>query len=150
LGIAGRISVIVHSGKVSVCRLRYDSAGKIPVIGSVEPGVILTANQKLVYGQIPQAFQKLLLDTPVLLHPIAIQHHFMYEDAPVTEVLEELKAAFDIDIEYDQDVLKNCRISADLSDESIYKKLDLICTALGAHYTAIDGAVSIQADHPCE
>lgn len=140
-----RISVIVHSGKVSVSRIAAEASG----IGSIQPGVILTPNQKLVYDQTPKNFQKQLLDTPALINPLAIQHHFVYDDAPVTEVLEELKKAFDIDIEYDQDVLKNCRISADLSDESLSKKLDLICSALGARYEMIDGAVSIQAGRPC-
>jgi transmembrane sensor len=141
-----RISVIVHSGKVSVSRIAAEASG----IGSIQPGVILTPNQKLIYDETPKSFQKQLLDTPALINPLVIQHHFVYDDAPVTEVLEELKKAFDIDIEYDQDVLKNCRISADLSDESLSRKLDLICSALGARYEMIDGAVSIQAGRPCQ
>ncbi len=148
-GTAQDIKVIVHSGKVSVCREgEADSKGKLSS-GTVQRGVILTPNQELVYNRTPRIFQKSLIDTPELVNPVAIKHDFVYEDIPVTEVLEEFKSAFDIDIEYDKEVLKDCRISANLSDESITKKLDLICAALGAKYEMIDGAVSIQA-HPCK
>jgi ferric-dicitrate binding protein FerR (iron transport regulator) len=145
---SGEITVVVLSGKVSVWHKPNDrdtaafSHNKLT-------GVVLTPNQELVYARGDDKFQKVLIDKPLLVNPVAIKNAFLYEDTPVADVLEQLKNAFDIDIVYDREALKNCRISADLSDESIYKKLDLICKAMGAQYEVIDGVVTIQA-RPCK
>lgn len=132
--------VTVITGKVSVSR----NAGP----DSVLTGVQVKPNQALVYEPLKRDFQKVLVDTPVAVRPPATPD-FRYDNAPVTEVLEQLKATYDLDIVYDRDVLQHCRISADLSDESIYRKLDLICQALDARYTVTDGTVRIDA-RPCE
>jgi hypothetical protein len=136
------IRVTVLSGKVSVSsRAHGDSALVLP---NNLNGVVLTPNQELIYTRTPQVFRKVLIDTPVVVGPSQVIPDFHYDNVPVTEVLEELKKAFGIDIIYDKEALKHCMISADLSDESIYKKLDLICGAMDAHYEVIDGIVTIQ------
>ena len=144
---SGEITVVVLTGKVSVW---HQPNG--PDTATLSPnkltGVVLTPNQELIYARDQDKFQKVLIDKPLLVNPVVITNSFLYEDAPVSDVLEQLKNAFDIDIVYDKDAVKNCRISADLSDESIYKKLDLICKAMGAQYSVIDGVVTIQA-RPC-
>ena len=84
----------------------------------------------------------------MLINPAEIKTGFQYEDVPIALVIEQLKKAFDIDIVYDKEAVKNCRITADLGDESIYKKLDLICKAMDASYEMIDGVVTIQGK-PC-
>jgi transmembrane sensor len=141
-GGARDIRVTVLSGKVSVSRAgEVDSA-------RVLAGVVLTPNQELIYGRDQRIFRKLLVDTPVIIRTPVVRPDFHYDNVPVSDVLEELKTTFAIDIVYDKETLKHCRISADLSDESIYKKLDLICQAMDAHYEVIDGVVTIQAK-PC-
>ena len=129
------ITVIVHTGKVSVYQKTFSAPNKLT-------GVVLTPNQELIYARTKDQFQKVLIEKP---QPVAPKPSFVYEDAPVTEVLEQLKSTFGIDIIYDRQALDSCRISADLSDESIYKKLDLICKAMGAQYEVVDGVVTIQA-----
>jgi transmembrane sensor len=134
----GEFRVTVLSGKVSVSPRAGDTATN-------QDGVVLTPNEELVYGRVHQAFRKMLVDTPVVVDTAVARPGFVYDNRPVIEVLEELHNAFGIDIVYDAETLKNCRISADLSDESIYRKLDLICKALDAKYEVIDGVVTIQA-----
>lgn len=126
--------VTVLSGKVSVTR----------TAAAALPSVQVKPNLSLVYQPVTHDFVKKLVDTPVAVRA-AVTPDFRYDNAAVTEVLEQLKATYDLDIIYDKDVLKNCRISADLSDESIYRKLDLICQALDAHYTVTDGVVHLDA-----
>jgi transmembrane sensor len=145
---SGEITVVVRTGKVSVWH-RVNERAPAPISPNKLTGVVLTPNQELIYARGQDKFQKMLIDKPLLVHPVAIKNSFLYEDVPVGDVLEQLKNAFDIDIVYDKEAVKNCRISADLSDESIYKKLDLICKAMGAEYEVIDGVVTIQA-RPCK
>jgi len=44
---------------------------------------------------------------------------------------------------YDVELLKKCTVTADLRNESFYRKLDLICKAIGADYEIIDGQIVI-------
>jgi hypothetical protein len=46
---------------------------------------------------------------------------------------------------YDSEVLRKCTVTADLKGETFYRKLDLICRAIGAGYEIIDGQVVIQS-----
>ena len=143
-----QISVVVRTGKVSVYNKNNekDQAG---INSQKLTGVVLTPNQELVFSRDGLKFQKTLIEKPVLINPAEIKNNFQYEDAPVAEVFEQLEKAFGIDIVYDKETIKNCKVTADLDDESIYKKLELICRAMDARYDIIDGQVTIQA-RSCE
>jgi transmembrane sensor len=143
-----KISIIVRTGKVAV----YDKNNTLDrkeINHKNLNGVVLTPNQELVYSRQQQKFQKALVDRPVLINPAEVKNDFLYDDAQVADVLEQLKKAFSITILYDKDAIRNCRITADLSDESIYKKLELICKAMDAKYEVIDGQVTVEV-RPCE
>jgi len=140
------VSVVVHTGKVSV--LNHETSGDQADKKQI-PGVLLTANQQLLYSQSDHKFQKTLVERPVMVNRAAIASSFKYENALVTKVLEDIEHAFDLDIVYDSEAIKNCRITVDLSSESVYEKLDLICAPLNARYAVIDGQVVIQTPAPC-
>ncbi|MDF2193714.1 FecR family protein [Paraflavitalea sp. CAU 1676] len=141
-------SVIVHTGKVSVYN-RKNEQDRAGINAQILSGIVLKPNQQLVYQRKEEKFQKVLKEYPVLVNPAGNANNFQYENVPVAEVLEEIKAAYGIDIAYDKETISHCRITADLSNESIYKKLDLICMAMEARYNVIDGEVSLLAK-PCE
>jgi ferric-dicitrate binding protein FerR (iron transport regulator) len=141
-------SVTVHTGKVSVYN-RKNEQDQTDINTQILSGIVLKPNQQVVYQRNEEKFQKVLKEYPVLVNPTSINNNFKYENVPVAAVLEEIKTAYGIDIAYDKETIRNCRITADLSNESIYKKLDLICMAMEARYNVIDGEVSLQAK-PCE
>lgn len=141
-------SVTVHTGKVSVYN-RKNEQDQADINAQILSGIVLKPNQQLLYKRKEEKFQKILKEYPVLVNPAGINNNFRYENVAVAEVLEEIKTAYGIDIAYDKEAIRNCRITADLSDESIYKKLDLICMAMEARYNVIDGEISLQAK-PCE
>lgn len=143
-----QISVVVRTGKVSVYNKNNEKEQE-GINSQKLTGVVLKPNQELVFYRNELKFQKTLIDRPVLINPSEIKNDFQYEDAPVAVVFEQLKKAFCIDIVYDKETIKNCRVTADLDDESIYKKLELICRAMDARYDVIDGQVTIQA-RSCE
>ena len=141
-------SVTVHTGKVSVYN-RKNEQDQPGINAPILSGIVLKPNQQLVYQRKEEKFQKVLKEYPVLVNPAGNNNNFRYDNEPVANVLEEIKAAYGIDIAYDKETIRNCRITADLSNESIYKKLDLICMAMEAKYNVIDGEVSLLAK-PCE
>jgi len=139
------IQVTVSSGKVSVY-----AQGQMTIKESAKPnkpgGIILTPNQQLVYEKSSQEFQKILLENPVMIVAAPSNKSITYEDAPIDSVFDDLGRAYGINIVYDNELLRSCTITADLTNESFYRKLDLICSAVGAKYEVIDAQVVIQAN----
>lgn len=139
------IQVTVSTGKVSVY-----SQGQVTVKESAAPnklgGIIVTPNQQLVYEKLHQEFQKVLLDNPVMINTVSVNKTMAYEDVPIDKVFEDLGRDYGINIVYDSELLKKCTVTADLSNESFYHKLDLICRAMGARYEVIDAQVVIQSN----
>ena len=133
------IQVTVRTGKVSV----YAQAATMATAKSSE--IIITPNQQLVYERMAQKFQKVLLSNPALIVPPTIEKLLVYDDVPLDKVFNDLSKAFGINIVFDSDVLKKCTVTADLTNEPFYRKLDLICQAIDAHYELIDGQVVIES-----
>lgn len=122
------ISVSVSSGKVSVS------------------GIIVAPNQRLVYQRSGQKFQKMLVDSPAFIARKSLDNNMLCEEKPVEEVFDELSRYYGITIVYDSGLLSKCTVTADLSNEPFFRKLDLICTAIGAKYELLDGQVVIQSE----
>jgi ferric-dicitrate binding protein FerR (iron transport regulator) len=133
------IQVTVRTGKVSV----YAQAAA-PASSKMSE-IILTPNQQLVYERTGQKFQKVLLNNPVMIVPRAVERSLVYDDAPLDKVFGDLSKVYGINIVFDNELLKKCTVTADLSSESFYQKLSLICSAIDAHYELIDGQVVIES-----
>jgi ferric-dicitrate binding protein FerR (iron transport regulator) len=133
------IQVTVRTGKVSV----YAQAAAATTKARSE--IILTPNQQLVYERSEQKFQKVLLNNPAMIAPPVAEKTLVYDDAPLDKVFSDLSKAYGINIVFDSEVLKNCTVTADLTNESFYRKLVLICSAIDAHYEIIDGQVVIES-----
>lgn len=138
------IQVIVRTGKVSVSTMA-DGSPVTRAAANLPGEVILASNQRLVYAKAAQKFQKVLLDNPVMIVPAAADRNMVYEDAPLEKVFSIIAKAYDINIVYDNELLKHCTVTADLRNETFYRKLDLVCRAIGATYEVIDGQVVVQA-----
>lgn len=139
------IRVTVCTGKVSVYP-HNKAVLKESAIPNKLGGIIVTPNQQLVYEKSSQEFQKILLKNPVMLSAISLNKSMAYEDASVDKVFNDLRRDYGINIVYDNELLKKCTVNADLSNESFYRKLDLICKAIGAQYEVIDAQVVIQSN----
>ncbi|THU34870.1 DUF4974 domain-containing protein [Niastella caeni] len=133
------IQVIVRTGKVSVyAQAEATASAKMSEI-------ILTPNQQLVYERTGQKFQKVLSSNPAMIAPPTIERSMVYDEAPLDKVFSDLSSAFGINIVFDSELLKKCTVTADLTNEPFYRKLDLICGAIDAEYELIDGQVVIES-----
>jgi transmembrane sensor len=139
------IQVTVRTGKVSV----YSQAGnpRETILPNQLGGIILTPNQELVYQKAKQKFQKGLLENPLVIFSDAEhQKDMLYEDASLEKVFAQLSKTYGVSIVYDSELLEKCTVTADLRNETFYRKLELICKAIGARYEIIDGQVVIQTN----
>lgn len=138
------IKITVKTGKVSVYTQANTSAFRENDNNKLG-GILLTANQQLVYAKLPQTFQKVIAESPSIIEPAVITNEMAYHDVPLQEVFEQLSKAYGITIIYDGDMLRNCTVTADIRNESFYRQLDLVCEAVGARYELMDGQVVIQS-----
>ena len=139
------IQVTVKTGKVSVYSQSAVNAKETS--STYLGGIIVTPNQKLVYKRLSQQFEKNLLNNPELITADSvIEKEMLYEEAPLEQVFTQLSKIYEINIVYDNELVKRCTVTADLRNESFYKKLELICKAIGAQYEIIDGQVIIQTN----
>jgi len=139
------IQVTVRTGKVSV--YSQSTANTKETSSTYLGGIIVTPNQEIIYKRLSQQFEKNLLDNPeVITADAVIEKEMLYEEAPLEQVFTQLSKIYEINIVYDNELLKKCTVTADLRNESFYKKLELICKAIGAQYEIIDGQVIIQTN----
>jgi len=140
------IQVTVRTGKVSVYSQENTSNSETGTPNQLG-GIILTVNQELVYKKSNREFKKTLLENPVVISRDTVdQKTMVYDDAPLEKVFVQLSKIYGVNIVYDNDLLKKCTVTADLRSETFYRKLDLICKAIGANYEIIDGQVVIQSN----
>ncbi len=132
------VTVAVKSGRVSVYADRRD-AHQDPEV----KGVVLTPNQKAVFHRSEATISKVLVEVPVLLLPPAEMARFVFEAAPATEVFAALEKSYGIEVVFDEEVIKDCTLTINLTDENLFQKLEVICKVLDARYKLIDGQVII-------
>ena len=138
------ITVAVRSGRVSVFSPTKESATSNDVRAAVE-GVILLANQQVVYQRDQKSFEKTLVETPAILSESVTSSNFLFENESMPEVFRVLENAYGIEIIFDEEVMKTCFITAPLGSEPLFEKLRIICRTIGATYDIIDARVVINS-----
>jgi transmembrane sensor len=134
------VEVLVKTGKVSVYRLAVAKAKKN--IESKElDGVVITPNQQIVYERADAEFKKFIVEKPIELK----SQPYEFKNESVANILKTIQQTYGIVIVFDEAILSNCPLTASLSDEPLYGKLDLICRAIGADYQVIDGQIVINS-----
>ena len=131
--------VIVKTGKVSVYFLKKVDTSKPD---SPAEAVVITPNQQINFDRNSSRFVKALVAEPAILAP-APTFAFDFRNAPASEVFEVLEKAYGVPMIYDEELLKDCLVTAPLSDESLFEKLDLICRAIEADYATMDGQIVV-------
>lgn len=128
------IEVDVQSGKVTVYRQTSDRRGE----GPVNNGLILTSNQKATYFPESEQFIAGLTDKPEptrsLLSPAGGQDSFVFDETPVSDILRQLEEVYATEIELEQENLGNCPFTGNLTHQSLFTQLELLCGAINGKY----------------
>jgi hypothetical protein len=138
---SSNVTVSVKSGRVSVYAEKPNHT-RDPEAS----GVVLTPNQKAIFERQEATISKAIVDQPVLLIPEIQKNLFVFDAAPAHQVFESLEKAYGIEVLFDEELLKNCSLTLNLSEENLYQKLEVICKVLGARYKVIDGQVIIYSN----
>ncbi|WP_276500736.1 FecR family protein [Terrimonas pollutisoli] len=135
--LAGKESVTVKTGKVSVC-LRGKDQEK-----SSEK--ILLPQQICTYSA-PK--HELITTSYTGKSKIEIEAEnisgYNFEDAPLANVLKTLEKMYNLPVHYDKEVFKNCFITISLEHESLEDKLQVITKTVGASFSISEYGISIE------
>lgn len=135
------IQVIVRTGKVSVFKLNeVQNSKNVKIL----EGVVIIPNQQIKFDKEKSNFSKSLVEQPEMLSEMP-QYNFEFKDVSASSVFATIQKAYGISIVYDEELLKECPVTASLSDEPLYGKLELVCNAIEAEYQLIDGQVIISS-----
>ncbi|MES1249646.1 MAG: FecR domain-containing protein [Chitinophaga rupis] len=139
-----KVEVSVVTGKVSV----YEEKGSGAARSVVETRrIILTPNQKVSYKPLNNQFVTSLVEEPKPVEPTSGKGHevsFVFEEAPLSEVLKVLETTYGITIQTENDQLDNCHFTGDLMKQGLYGKLDIICQSTQSSYEVKGTAIYIR------
>lgn len=125
-----QVRVEVVTGRVTVYKEEEEKEAS-------SNGVVLGPNQTATFYSREDHLVTGLVDSPKLIKPVVSDHKpltFQFDDAPLAEVLATLEQAYGINIDIENDQLKNCPLTADLTNQPLYTQLDIICAALKSTY----------------
>lgn len=134
-------NVQVKTGKVSVYLPKDLDVLKENQNKHLE-GIILTPNQQATFSEKEDHLIKSIVDTPQLIIK-PNKSEFIFEDAPLKDVLLSLSKSYGITFTFNEKVIENCYLTANLEMESLYEKLNLICRITHSTYEVVDAQIII-------
>lgn len=136
--ISKEFKVIVNTGKVLVYHQKEARKNEVP-----KEIVTLLPNQQVTYTSKLTLVKKETLPVPLTLSTPVAQKEFTFDDTPLSEIINKIDKAYDVNIEYDKATIGNINLSASLSDRPLDEKIKLICKAINASCQFIDGRIII-------
>lgn len=127
-----KVEVEVVSGRVSV----YEQDDDETKTNTQTNGVILLPNHKATFFAESNLFVTNIVANPII-QTTKVQDtkvFFEFDDTPMSEVLKKLREAYGLEIIVENEVMNNCILTADITKQPLYTKLDIICAAVGATY----------------
>ena len=134
--VSGNIEVAVLTGKVIV--EKADSGNETFHAGA--EGVYLTPNKKVIFVPESEEYITGIVDKPVFVQ-VPEPGAFIFEETSLSQVLEKLEKAYGVEIKLENTNISNCPVTADLSDESLYVKLEILNALLHTKSTVKDTTI---------
>lgn len=138
------IQVAVRTGRVSVFA-RNDWKRAENEVNSDVPGLVLTPNQQVDFNRRDGNFHRTITPNPTIINHRFAKDVFVYDDTSISEVFTQLEEAYGIDIVFDEQLLRQCTLTATFQDEPLLEKLTLICQTIKASYQIVDAQIVITA-----
>lgn len=146
-----QVEVAVKTGRVAV----YENKDQISLSETQQKsnGVIITPNQKVTYYQEERHFVTSIVDQPI---PVAkeadtkiIEAHFNYNETPLYKVLNDLENTYELEIVLENDKIKNCLFTGDLTGQNLFNKLEGICLVFNASYEIKGTKILLKGGKDC-
>ena len=123
-------SVVVRTGKVAVFKKSEFSKDT----SDSQNFILLTPNQQITRKENTAPLVATVVEIPILIEKPTDNPDFVFDNAPVKEILQTLEKAYNVQIIADEAILKSCRITISLGGDPLFDKLQVICKVIGAKY----------------
>lgn len=136
------VIVKVHTGRVAVAVAQKTTEKNIPKVDNL----VLLPNQQAVFSREEIKLVKSLIEKPTLLNDNSqkpVRYLFVFESVPASDIFKVIEQAYGVDIVFDTELFTNCQFTGNLTDESLYEKLDIICKSIEAHYQILDTKIIV-------
>jgi hypothetical protein len=124
---------------------------KLDEVQQKSNGVIITPNQKVTYYQEERHFVTSIVDQPVPVPKESKKEetHFNYNETPLYKVLNDLEDTYELEIILENDKIKNCLFTGDLTAQNLFNKLEGICLVFNATYEVKGTRILLKAVKEC-
>ncbi|WP_460951213.1 FecR family protein [Spirosoma daeguense] len=144
---SGDIEVAVKTGRVRV----ETSEEHKSTTEKQSNGVVLTPNEKVTYQSLKDRYVTGLVDNPILVDPspeFSKPDAFAFEETPLSTVIKKLEKAYGVDITLVNESIGDCPITANLPNESLFAKLEVINALLNST-TEFNGTTILMTGGEC-
>jgi transmembrane sensor len=148
----GKIEVAVKTGRVAV----YENGERFNLNETEQKsnGVIITPNQKVTYYQQERHFVTSIVDQPAPVptetsQPV-IANPFSYNETPLYSVIKDLEDIYKLEIVLENEKMKNCLFTGDLSDQNMFNKLESICLVFSSSYEIKGTRILLKSGKDCD
>jgi ferric-dicitrate binding protein FerR (iron transport regulator) len=147
----GQFEVDVKTGKVAV----YENEEHVSLNKEEQKsnGVIITPNQKVTYYQRERHFVTSIVDQP---KPVSEKSdtqiakvHFSYKETPLYKVLDDIENTYELQIVLENEKIKNCLFTGDLTGQSLFNKLEGICLVFNVSYEIKGTKILLKGGKSC-
>lgn len=133
-------SVVVKTGVVVV----FKKSDFVKSENSFRDSIFLLPNQKVSQKVTITPLVPSLVEVPVLLEEPIENPNFVFDNEPISAVFNTLEKAYGVQVECEEVILKNCRLTISLgSQDELFEKIKVICKVIGASYEVIDTKIKI-------
>lgn len=148
----GQIEVAVQTGKVAVYENKEQQQ---PGASSRQSnGVIITPNQRVTYFEAGRHFVTSVVEQP---RPVPAetdaprpQPVLNYNETALSIILKDLENAYALEIELENEQLKNCPFTGDLSGQNLFHQLEGICLVFDASYEVKGTRILLKGGKQCK
>jgi transmembrane sensor len=148
-GKNGQVEVAVKTGRVAV----YENKDQVTLdeVQQKSNGVIITPNQKVTYYQQERHFVTSIVDQPVPVPNKSkkAEANFNYNETPLYKVLNDLEDMYELEIVLENEKIRNCLFTGDLTGQNLFNKLEGICLVFNATYEIKGTKILLKAAKDC-
>lgn len=148
-GKNGQVEVAVKTGRVAV----YENKDQVALneVQQKSNGVIITPNQKVTYYQLERHFVTSIVDqpVPVIKGEKNAEANFNYNETPLHKVLHDLEETYELEIVLENDKIRNCLFTGDLTGQTLFNRLEGICLVFNATYEIKGTKILLKAAKDC-
>jgi transmembrane sensor len=106
--------------------------------------VVLMPNQQATLNKAAGKLEKDTVGKPLMLSQDVAVRAFSFNNAPLSEIVDKLKSAYNVQIDYDHAKYAQATVTASLGKLPLDEKIQMICKAIDAECDFDNGLITIK------